>query len=212
MYRHLLPCLVFCRCSHPNSNMDVISNLISLIFVQGFLWWWLRLVFFKRLIYILFSGHLPIFIRSPFWWDRLRRSLLLLCPRWEACRLTGLLVLQEFLTIIYLWIPLRLFHLLSCIVSLQWWGESLRYMEKFTLALIVFLFEEIILIAAHCIGKVHVIRWNLSGASRMFAIAIILLESIFNVYHHLLKASRDIAFTSVGLFRHLTCVISGFTV
>ena len=88
----------------------------------------------------------------------------------------------------------------------------MRYMEKFPLALIVFLFEEIILIAAHRIRKVHVIRWNLSGASRMFAIAIILLESIFNVYHHLLEASRDISFTSVGLFRHLTCVISGLTV
>ena len=178
MHRYILPYLAIGWCSHPNSNLNIISDLVSLIFVQIFLRWF-YLVFFKCLVHIFFSGHLPIFVWSPFRWDRLRRSLLFLCSFWEACWLARLFVLVKLLSIVHLWIPLWLFHLQSSVISLRRWCESLRHMEQFPLALTIFFLEEVLLITCHRNGKAHVFWWNCTGFNWMFTATVILLASIF---------------------------------
>ena len=206
MHGYVLPCLAIRRRSHPNSNLNIISDLVSLIFVQVLLGWF-YLVFFKCLVDVLFSGHLPIFVWSPFRWYRLRGSLLLLRFLWEARWLAGLFVLVELLPIVHLWIPMRLFHLQSRVVSLRRRCESLRHMEQLALALTIFLLEEILLITCHRNGKAHVFRWNCIRVHRMFSATTIFLEGIFKVCNHLLEASRDVAFTSVMILRDLPCVV-----
>ena len=67
-------------CSSPYWCLNIVSYLISLVFVShSMLLFWV--VFFKSLIYIL-SCNLPILIRVPFRWDRIwRRLALLVCLR-----------------------------------------------------------------------------------------------------------------------------------